>query len=145
MDKISFVKKNLINYYRQEFSSVWNLSEQSYKDKLILILKELDKDPFLRNSVVDEYLSSNDLFTSFVGAFLSICFGNNISAGFFTFKKILRLYKNTSPTSLEGRLCFYVQSVLDTLNERGYITAYDEQITIYTAPIKDILSLKKLL
>lgn len=142
MDITQFVVKNLITYYKQEFTSVWTLSDQSCKDKLLVILKELDKDFILRNNVISNYLSSNNLFTTFVGAYLSICFGNNASAGINTFENILRLYKKSSPSSLEGRLYFYVSTLIDQLNSQGFITAFDGQTSHFTVPLDDILRLK---
>ncbi len=142
MDKVSFIKKNLITYYRDEFISVWNLSEQSSKEKLNLMLKELDNDVFIRNAVVTDYLSSNDLFTNFVGAYLSIAFGVSVSAGILAFKNIMRLYKKSSPSSLEGRLCFYIQTIADLLDEQGFITAYEGQKTVVPLPLTEINALK---
>ena len=106
------------------------------------ILKELEIDASLCSSIVNSYLNSPDLFTSFVGAYLSFAFGIDFSASVKAFKNIMRLCKNSLPNTLEGRLYFYVQTISDTLNEQGYITAFDGQRNTFTIPLSLILELK---
>ncbi len=142
MSKLDFIVKNLINYYKSEFQSVWELKDGENRTKIDVILKELETDTPLCSSIVNSYLNSPDLFTSFVGAYLSFAFGIDFSASVKAFKNIMRLCKNSLPNTLEGRLYFYVQTISDTLNEQGYITAFDGQRNTFTIPLSLILELK---
>ena len=85
MSKLDFILKNLINYYKSEFQSVWELKDGENRTKIDVILKELETNNSLCSLVVNSYLNSPDLFTSFVGAYLSFTFGIDFSASVKTF------------------------------------------------------------
>ena len=142
MSKLDFIAKNLINYYKAEFQSVWALEDGNNRAKIDVILKEFEHNKDLCNLVVVSYLNSPDLFTNFVGAYLSFAFGVDFSASVNVFKNIMRLYKNSPPNSLELKLYFYSQALTDTLDEQGYFMAFDGQKTTFTVPLSLIVELK---
>ena len=142
MSKLNFIVKNLITYYKSEFESVWELKDGENRGKIDVILKEFETDNDLCNAVINSYLNNPDLFTNFVGAYLSFAFGVDFSASVKVFKNIMRLYKNSLPNTLEGKLFFYVQTITDTLDEQGYVTAFDGQKNFFAVPLSLIIELK---
>lgn len=142
MSKLNFIVKNLITYYKSEFESVWELKDGENHGKIDVILKEFETDNDLCNAVINSYLNNPDLFTNFVGAYLSFAFCVDFSASVKVFKNIMRLYKNSLPNTLEGKLFFYVQTITDTLDEQGYITAFDGQKNFFAVPLSLIIELK---
>lgn len=121
----SFIEKQLIENYKKSFLAVWNFSEsQSAIKQINIALKYLDENLSSLNTAVKNFLSSSDIFTKFVGAYLGVSFGVETSLAFSVFDFITT--KNPK-TDLEEKLAFYIVRITDEIKEKGYFICFTEQ------------------